>query len=34
MDRQYNNKLTPELLATMGQSPFTAEELAEMDEGA
>lgn len=34
MDRQYTNELTPELLATMDQSPFTAEELAGMDEGA
>lgn len=33
MHRQYTNELTPELLATMDQPPFTAEELAEMDEG-
>jgi len=32
MDRQYNNELTPELLAKMDQGPFTAEELAEMDD--
>lgn len=31
MDRQYTNELTPELLVTMEQSPFTAEELAGMD---
>ena len=29
MHRQYTNELTPELLATMDQPPFTAEELAE-----
>lgn len=34
MDRQYNNELTPELLAAMDHSPFTAEEPAEMDEGS
>ncbi|MGP3167227.1 PAAR domain-containing protein [Serratia ureilytica] len=32
MDRQYNNELTPELLATMDQSPFTAEQLAGMND--
>lgn len=34
MDRQYNNELTPELLATMDQSPFTAEQLAGMNDEA
>jgi hypothetical protein len=34
MGRQYNNKLTPEALATIDQSPFTAEQRAEMDEGS
>lgn len=32
MDSQYNNELTPELLATMDQSPFTAEQLAGMND--
>jgi hypothetical protein len=32
MDRQYNNELTPEVLATMDQSSFTAEQLAGMDD--
>lgn len=32
MDRQYNNELTPELLATMDQSPFTAEQLSGMND--
>lgn len=32
MDRQYNNELTPEVLATMDQSPFTAEQLAGMND--
>lgn len=32
MDRQYNNELTPEVLATMDQSPFTAEQLDRMDD--
>ncbi|MDF7679441.1 hypothetical protein PT300_01935 [Enterobacteriaceae bacterium ESL0689] len=31
MDRQYNNELTPELLATMDKSPFTAEQLSGMN---
>jgi hypothetical protein len=32
MDRQYNNELTPEVLATMDQSPFTAEQLSGMND--
>ena len=32
MNRQYNNELTPELLAAMDQSPFTAEQLAGMND--
>lgn len=32
MDRQYNNELTPEVLATKDQSPFTAEQLAGMND--
>src|SRR5436190_402887 len=32
MDRQYNNELTPELLASMDQSPFTAEQLDRMND--
>lgn len=32
MDRQYNNELTPELLARLNQSSFRTEELAEMDD--
>lgn len=32
MDRQYNNELTPEVLATMDQSPFTVEQLDRMDD--
>ncbi|MFI8415860.1 hypothetical protein ACQKDS_04520 [Serratia sp. NPDC078593] len=32
MYRQYNNELTPELLATMDQSPFTAEQLVGMND--
>ncbi|MBS0848002.1 hypothetical protein [Citrobacter sp. JGM124] len=32
MDRQYNNEVTPELLAAMDQSSLTAEQLAEMDD--
>ena len=32
MARQYDNELTPELLAKLNQSSFTAEELAEMDD--
>ncbi|MEI7306190.1 PAAR domain-containing protein [Pectobacterium atrosepticum] len=34
MDRQYNNELTPELLATMDKSPFTIEQLTDMDDEA
>ncbi|WP_373225793.1 PAAR domain-containing protein [Enterobacter cloacae complex sp. ESBL7] len=34
MDRQYNNELTPELLATMDQSPFTPEQLVAMNDEA
>ena len=34
MKSQYTNELTPELLATMDQSPFTAEQLAGMDDKA
>lgn len=32
--KQYNNDLTPEMLAAFDQSPFTAEQLAEMNEEA
>ncbi|MEW6484713.1 MAG: hypothetical protein AB1423_08810 [Pseudomonadota bacterium] len=32
MDRQYTNGLAPELLATLDQSPFTAEQLAGMND--
>lgn len=32
MDRQYNNELTPDLLASMDQSPFTAEQLDRMND--
>ena len=32
MDCQYNNELTPEVLATMDQSPFTVEQLAGMND--
>ena len=32
MDRQYNNELTTELLATLNQSSFTTQELAGMDD--
>lgn len=32
MDRQYTNELTPELRATMDQSAFTAQQLAEMND--
>lgn len=34
MTLQFTNELTPALLATMDQSPFTAEELAEMSSEA
>ncbi|EHN8830318.1 TPA: hypothetical protein ACJIWA_001786 [Enterobacter bugandensis] len=32
MERQYDNELTPELLARLNHSSFTAEELAELDD--
>ena len=32
MDRQYTNELTPELLATREQSPFTVEQLFRMND--
>ena len=32
MDRQYKNGLAPELLAILDQSPFTAEQLAGMND--
>ncbi|WP_039058521.1 PAAR domain-containing protein [Enterobacter sp. Bisph1] len=32
MNRQYNNELTPELLAAMEQSPFTTEQLTGMND--
>ena len=31
MEKQYTNKLTPEVLAEFAQSPFSAEDLAAMD---
>ena len=34
MDLQYNNELTPEILARMDQSPFTAEQLHRMNDEA
>lgn len=34
MDTQYTNDLTPEILASMDISPFTAEELADMTDEA
>lgn len=34
MNQQYTNKLTPEILAGLEASPFTAEEIAAMDDGA
>jgi hypothetical protein len=34
MDRQYTNELTPEILAKMDCSPFTAEQLTEMNDEA
>ncbi|SKC16657.1 hypothetical protein SAMN05216168_2235 [Kosakonia radicincitans] len=32
--KQYTNELTAEMLAAFDQSPFTAEQLAEMNEEA
>lgn len=32
--KQYTNELTAEMLASFAQSPFTAEQLAKMDEGS
>ena len=32
--KQYTNELTAEMLASFDQSPFTAEQLAKMDEGS
>ncbi|WP_369790301.1 hypothetical protein [Rouxiella sp. WC2420] len=32
MDIQYNNELTPEVLAKMGKSPLVLEQLAEIAE--
>lgn len=32
MNRQYDNELNPEQLAAMDQSPFTAEQLAGMND--
>lgn len=34
MTLQFTNELTPALLAAMDQSPFTAEQLAEMSSEA
>lgn len=34
MEKQYTNKLTPEVLAEFAQSPFSAEDLAAMDDEA
>lgn len=34
MDGQYSNEITPALRATMNQSPFTAEQLAAMNDDA
>ncbi|MFE8049636.1 PAAR domain-containing protein [Brenneria goodwinii] len=34
MNNQYTNALTPEILAEMAESPFTAEQLAKMDDEA
>jgi len=34
MSQQYTNELTPEIFATLDQSPFTAEQLAEMNDEA
>ncbi|WP_150145188.1 hypothetical protein [Enterobacter bugandensis] len=32
MDQQYSNELTPEIVAELEMSPFTAEEIAAMDQ--
>ena len=32
MDSQYNNELTPKVLGTMDQSPFTVGQLARMND--
>ncbi|WP_236307917.1 PAAR domain-containing protein [Enterobacter bugandensis] len=34
MNQQYSNELTPAILAELAMSPFTAEEIAAMDDGA
>ena len=34
MNQQYTNELTPEIKAQQAKSPFTAEEIAAMDDGA
>lgn len=34
MNQQYSNELTPAIVAELAMSPFTAEEIAAMDDGA